>query len=203
MEKEKPKFDLVTLTPPMVYGPLRHTIQSTHDLNQSNARIYSGFVNSSKDAESPPSKSSGYLIIITDDKENNNFTRWPPYIRRRPRKLFPLPTPISPSNLPQDLAEAHVLAATRPEASGQRFIVCEGQISSQNISDILRENIPELEKRTPIGIPGDKGLEDGSFTCSSDKIKNVLGLNFRSKEDTFVDLARQLLNIEKREKGGE
>ncbi|KAI9646647.1 hypothetical protein NHQ30_004644 [Ciborinia camelliae] len=166
VEKEKPNFDLVTLTPPMVYGPLRHTIQSTLDLNQSNSRIYNGFVNSSKDAELPPNG----LHTFTDVR---------------------------------DLAEAHVLAATLPEASGERFIICEGQISSQNISDFLRKNIPELDERTPKGVPGDKGLEDGSFTCSSEKAKKVLGLKFRSKEDTFVDLARQLLEIEKREKDGE
>ncbi|KAF7874797.1 hypothetical protein EAF04_001971 [Stromatinia cepivora] len=166
VEKEKPNFDLVTLAPPMVYGPLRHTIPSTHDLNQSNSRIYSGFVNSSKNAELP----ANGLHTFTDVR---------------------------------DLAEAHILAATLPEASGQRFIICEGQISSQNISDILRKNIPELEERTPQGVPGDNGLEDGSFTCSNEKAEKVLGLEFRSKEDTFVDLARQLLDIEKREKGGE
>jgi hypothetical protein len=85
-----------------------------------------------------------------------------------------------------------------PEASGQRFIVCEGQVSSQNISDILRKNIPELEERTPKGSPGEKGLQDGSFTCSSEKAKRVLGLTFRSMEDTFVDLGKQLLELEKK-----
>ncbi|ATZ47881.1 hypothetical protein BCIN_03g01620 [Botrytis cinerea B05.10] len=166
VEKENPNFDLVTLTPPMVYGPLRHTIQSTNDLNQSNSRIYSGWINSSKDAELPPNG----LHTFTDVR---------------------------------DLAEAHALAATLPEASGQRFIVCEGQISSQEISDILRKNIPELEERTPRGVPGDKGLEEGSFACSSEKAEKVLGLKFRSKEDTFVDLARQLLEIERIEKVAE
>ncbi|KAF7904642.1 hypothetical protein EAF00_001976 [Botryotinia globosa] len=159
VEKEKPNLDLVTLTIPMVYGPLRHTVQSTKDLNQSNLRIYTGLVNSSKDAELPLNG----LHAFTDVR---------------------------------DLAEAHVLAATLPEASGQGFIVCEGQISSQNISDIFRKNIPELEERTPKGVTVDKGLEDGSFTCSSEKAGKVLGLKFRSKEETFVDLARQLLEID-------
>ncbi|PQE08470.1 hypothetical protein CJF30_00005331 [Rutstroemia sp. NJR-2017a BBW] len=161
--EEKPNFDLVSLTPPMVYGPLRHAIKTTHDLNQSNARIYSGFVNSSKDAELPPNG----LHVYTDVR---------------------------------DLAQAHLLAATLPEASGQRFIICEGQVSSQNISDILRKNIPELEERTPKGNPGEKGLQDGSFTCSSEKAKSVLGVTYRSMEDTFVDLAKQLLELEKKEK---
>ncbi|PQE29505.1 hypothetical protein CJF32_00003243 [Rutstroemia sp. NJR-2017a WRK4] len=100
----------------------------------------------------------------------------------------------------RDLAEAHLQAATLPEASGQRFIICEGQVSSQNISDILRKNIPELKQRTPKGSPGEKGLQDGSFTCSSEKAKSVLGVTYRSMEDTFVDLAKQLLELEKKEK---
>ena len=60
-----------------------------------------------------------------------------------------------------------------------------------------------MEERTPRGVPGDKGLEEGSFACSSEKAEKVLGLKFRSKEDTFVDLARQLLEIERIEKVAE
>jgi len=55
IEEEKPNFDLVTLAPPMVYGPLRHSIRADN-LNESTARIYKLFINSSRDAELPPSK---------------------------------------------------------------------------------------------------------------------------------------------------
>ena len=54
VETEKPNFDLVTLCPPMIYGPLDHTIRGVADLNQSNSRIYDLFINSSKDSELPP-----------------------------------------------------------------------------------------------------------------------------------------------------
>ncbi len=40
-------------------------------------------------------------------------------------------------------------------------------------------------------------LSPTAYTCSSAKAEKVLGLKFRSKEDTFVELARQLLEIEK------
>jgi nucleoside-diphosphate-sugar epimerase len=100
----------------------------------------------------------------------------------------------------QDLALAHILAATIPEASGKRFIICEGQVSSQEISDILRKNIPELEERTPIGIPGGNELDENAYTCSSELAEKVLGIKFTSKEETFVELARQLLEIEREEK---
>ncbi|CZR63142.1 probable dihydroflavonol-4-reductase [Phialocephala subalpina] len=161
---EKPNFNLVTLCPPMVYGPLRHTVKSVKELNQSNARIY-GFVNSSKDADLPPNG----MHVYTDVR---------------------------------DLALAHVKVATLPEASGQRFVICAEQISAQETADLLRQHIPELAERTPIGVPGGNKLPENAYNCSSEKAKKVLGLTFRSKEETFVELAKQLLEIEKKEKAG-
>jgi len=160
LEKEKPNFDLVTLTPPMVYGPIRHTVPNVKELNESNARIYNLFINTNKDAPIPPNG----MHIYTDVRE---------------------------------LATAHLLAMTSPQASNQRFVICSGQIGSQEISDMLRANIPELENRTPVGTPGGNPLPDTAYTASSEKAKKELGLKFRSKEETFVDLAKQLLELEK------
>jgi hypothetical protein len=64
----------------------------------------------------------------------------------------------------------------------------------------LRKDIPELAERTPEGTPGKDGLRENAFDCSSAKAKRVLGLSFRSKEETFVELVKQLLGIEKGEK---
>ena len=163
VEKEKPNFDLVTLTPPMIYGPLRHSITSVKQLNESNARIYNLFVNSSKEAPLPPNG----MPVYTDVR---------------------------------DIAEAHIRAALVPEASGHRFVICEGQVSSQEISDLLRKSIPELEERIPVGVPGGNKLDANQYNCSAKLAEKVLGLTFRSKEETFVDLAKQLLEIEKKEK---
>ena len=163
VEQENPNFDLVTLTPPMIYGPLRHSISNVNQLNESNGRIYNLFINSSKDAALPPNG----MPVYTDVR---------------------------------DIALAHIKAATVPEAAGLRFVICEGQISSQEISDLLRKHIPELEQRTPIGVPGGNKLDINQYNCSSKLAEKVLGLKFRSKEETFVDLAKQLLEIEKKEK---
>jgi hypothetical protein len=65
---------------------------------------------------------------------------------------------------------------------------------------MLRKNILELEERTPKGIPGGNALDVNSYNCSSALAEKVLGMTFRRKEDTFVDLAKQLLEIEKKEK---
>jgi hypothetical protein len=53
MESEKPSFELVVLNPPVVYGPLRHSIDSIQDLNTSNKHLYSKFFTSAKDAPMP------------------------------------------------------------------------------------------------------------------------------------------------------
>ncbi|KAH0551576.1 hypothetical protein GP486_007205 [Trichoglossum hirsutum] len=165
LKDEKPRFDVVTFNPPMVYGPLRHPVSKNADLNESNARIWDLFVNSSKDADLPPNGFHLYTDV-------------------------------------RDLAYGHVQAALLPEASNRRFIFSRGQISSQEISDILRKNIPELAERTPIGKPGTSSLHERAYDADSTPARDVLGVEFRSAESTFVELAKQLLEIEKREKSG-
>jgi nucleoside-diphosphate-sugar epimerase len=163
----------------MVYGPLRHSIKDIKELNQSNSVIYNNFINSSKDAPLPPNG----MHVYTDVR-----------VRNTPPSPFP---GTHHSNLhPKDLAHAHILAATVPSASNSRFIICAGQISAQEIADMLRKHIPELAEKTPIGKPGTSSLPENAYTCSSELAERVLGLRFRGKEETFVELARQLVGIE-------
>lgn len=163
LDTEKPNFDIVVLNPPMVYGPLRHSVPSVKDLNESTARIYNLFIDAKADDELPPNG-------------------MPPYVDVR------------------DLADAHWLAITTPEASNTRMIICGGRVTSQNISDMLREKMPELRAIVPKGIPGGNPLPKNAYSFSSEKAQRVLGLKFRSQEETFVDMARQLVDIEKKSK---
>ncbi|KFY95349.1 hypothetical protein V500_02826 [Pseudogymnoascus sp. VKM F-4518 (FW-2643)] len=159
LETEKPNFDLVVLNPPMVYGPIRHSVPSPKELNESTARIYTLFIEAKADDELPPNGMPSYVDV-------------------------------------RDLADAHWLAATTPAASNTRMIICGGRASSQDISDALREKIPELRARTPKGVPGGNPLAKNAYSCSSERAQKVLGLKFRSREETFVGLARQLLDLE-------
>lgn len=161
VETEKPNFDLVVLNPPMVYGPLRHSVSSVKDLNESTSRIYKLFVDAKADDELPPNGMPSYVDV-------------------------------------RDLADAHWLAVTVPEASNKRMIICGGRASSQNISDAIREKVPELLTKTPKGVPGGNLLPKNAYFCSSEMAQRVLGLKFRSREETFVDLARQLVELEKK-----
>lgn len=40
VKKEKPHFDLVTLCPPMTFGPMRHPVDTVRNLNESNSRLW-------------------------------------------------------------------------------------------------------------------------------------------------------------------
>jgi nucleoside-diphosphate-sugar epimerase len=160
VEQEKPNFDLVTLCPPMIYGPIKHTISNINDLNESNSRLFSNFINSSKDADIPPNGVHMYVDV-------------------------------------RDLAAAHLRAATIPAAGNQRIIISAREASSQFISDIFRSKFPELESRVPVGKPGTSSLPENAYLISNEKAKTILGCTFRSGEETFVELAKQLLEIEK------
>ena len=160
VKKEKPNFDLVTLCPPMIYGPLRHTISNVKDLNESNARIYNLFVNSSKNAELPPNGVHMFVDV-------------------------------------RDLATAHVRAAIVPAAGNQRIIISARAVSSQAVSDLLRSKFPELESRVPVGKPGTSSLPENAYSIGNEKAKSILGSTFRSDEETFVELGKQLLELEK------
>ena len=162
VDENKPNFDLVTLCPPMIYGPLTHTssISNIKDLNESNFRIYNAFFNSAKDAPLPPNGVHMFVDV-------------------------------------RDLAIAHRLAATTPGAGGQRIIVSARAISSQDISDILRKNFQELESRTPLGKVGISSLPENAYYIENKQARKILGCEFRSDEETFMELGKQLLEIEK------
>lgn len=73
MKEQKPHFDLVSLNPPMVYGPIIHSISENSQLNESNLRIWNLFINSSKDAELPPNGVYSYVDVrvslVAPDKD--------------------------------------------------------------------------------------------------------------------------------------
>ncbi|KAL3482713.1 hypothetical protein BJX62DRAFT_250523 [Aspergillus germanicus] len=155
---ENPNFDLVTLCPPMVYGPLHHTINSIAELNESNSRIWRLFINSSEDAPLPP---NGVHLFVDV----------------------------------RDLARAHVLAAFTPGASNKRMIISGAKISSQEISDMLRGKFPSLAETCPRGSPGVSSLPEDAYAADASPAKEILGLEFRDIEGTFVELGEQLLVI--------
>ncbi|KAK2002585.1 NAD dependent epimerase/dehydratase [Colletotrichum falcatum] len=158
-------FDLVTVNPPMVYGPLldASALGSPRDLNQSNHNLYETFFAPGLTAASPIPPAFIHLYVDV-----------------------------------RDVARAHLLAATVPAAGGHRFVVCAGGVSNQKIANVVRERLPDLEDRVPRGDPAATALPEGIYGADTSLAGKLLGLEYRRLEDTFGDLAVQIVELEKR-----
>ncbi|KAH6890915.1 D-lactaldehyde dehydrogenase [Coprinopsis sp. MPI-PUGE-AT-0042] len=82
----------------------------------------------------------------------------------------------------RDLAEAHVLALEKEKAGGERFVVGAGSFIWQELIDVANKLSLPGRKLLP-GFP-DLKRETG-LNVSSSKAVSILGLTYRSKEDTI------------------
>ena len=111
----------------------------------------------------------------------------------------------------RDVAAAHVEAMLRPEAAGQRFIVAEGETRLFDIGQRMIAECPDLKGKAPrFELPDaavralavvDKRLrtilpELGSHrVCSSNKVRDVLGLTLRGPDEAIRAAARSLRDL--------
>ncbi|KAG8740258.1 methylglyoxal reductase (NADPH-dependent) gre2 [Ceratobasidium sp. 414] len=84
----------------------------------------------------------------------------------------------------RDVALAHLRALELPEASGERFITCLGPYTWQDVLDVLPPSYPR-------GTRG-AGKSVTHTRFDSAKATRVLGIEFRSFEDTIKDTERDL-----------
>ncbi len=96
----------------------------------------------------------------------------------------------------RDVAKAHRLAYESPAAADQRYFITSGNYSYQMVCDVIRKNFPEVKDRTPAGKPG-SGLGADVYKVSNEKAKKELGMTFKSLDETIVDTARRLLELER------
>ena len=93
----------------------------------------------------------------------------------------------------RDLALAHVKAVELPEAANKRFFVTAGHFNNEELADIMRENFPELKNELPAkGIKGGGYPEEGVFQYDNSRVKEILGIEFRSLKETIVDAVKSL-----------
>jgi nucleoside-diphosphate-sugar epimerase len=154
-------FNIATICPPMVYGPVEHGATSRAKLNTSSADIYR-LMNCSK-KEVPQTSFYAFCDV-------------------------------------RDVAQAHLRAYQTEEAANQRFFVTGGNYSYQVVCDILRKRLPEIQDRVPERTP-DSGLVAEACKVDNSKTKRVLAMpRFRSLDESIVDTARSLLEVERSEK---
>lgn len=97
----------------------------------------------------------------------------------------------------QDLAFAHYQATFAPGVGNQRILVTRGSNSNQEIADLVREAVPEWDERIPLGKPGNYTLGSDLFQADNTKSKQLLGMTYRSLEETVGDTARNFHALEK------
>jgi dihydroflavonol-4-reductase len=114
----------------------------------------------------------------------------------------------------RDVAAAHLLAMSRAEAEGQRFIVSGELLWFGQIADILRSHLGDDAASVPTATLADDEFRSVAEVSpqlagllpllgrelehSSTKAQRVLGWQLRSATETIVDAARSLLDLSTR-----
>ncbi|KAI6815702.1 hypothetical protein KC365_g16122 [Hortaea werneckii] len=102
----------------------------------------------------------------------------------------------------RDLATAHVRALSSADAVNKRFLVGAPELSSSLILDSLKKfagknTVPELKTRLPKNTGKDSRSHLSLPRFNVDEGNETLGLNLRSAEETFEDVARRIVELEK------
>ncbi|KAH8820444.1 putative NADPH-dependent methylglyoxal reductase GRP2 [Xylogone sp. PMI_703] len=92
----------------------------------------------------------------------------------------------------RDLALAHVRAIEVPEAAGKRFFVTAGYFSNKEIVDVVRKNFPEYKSELPAEDVKGGDMPAGIYKYDNSRVQEVLGLKFRTLEESIVDLVKSL-----------
>ncbi|KAL7266768.1 methylglyoxal reductase (NADPH-dependent) gre2 [Rhizina undulata] len=103
----------------------------------------------------------------------------------------------------RDLGVAHVRALEREGREGEeedRYLCAAGTFTGRQICDIIRRNFPELVAAGRVPRDGEEA-EMEHYEYDSGKIKRELGVKFRGLEECVVDVVKDLLKLEEREKG--
>ncbi|KAF7595219.1 hypothetical protein BBP40_006964 [Aspergillus hancockii] len=84
----------------------------------------------------------------------------------------------------RDVAEAHIKAFEVSEGGSQRFLISEGNGSSQRVADILRERVAEVRDRVPLGKPHSTVGDLNVYGVDASKSEKALGLRYRPLEES-------------------
>jgi hypothetical protein len=91
------------------------------------------------------------------------------------------------------LADAHIKALTTPAAANKRFLIGGAQRFTHTMAVHIAEQISEIAKR----VPKDSGEEPLVFQADTAETDRILGMKYRTKKETFLDMARRILELEK------
>lgn len=94
----------------------------------------------------------------------------------------------------RDVAEAHVAAAEKENAANKRFFTLAGHFSNKEIGQIIKKNFPEFQDLPSDSTPGgdypEGGVEKSYFGFNNERSIQVLGIKYRSFEESIVDTVK-------------
>lgn len=93
----------------------------------------------------------------------------------------------------RDLALCHVLAMEKEGAANKRFFITTGYFSNKEIADIIRKNYPQYKDVLPTSeTKGGDYPKEGLYKYNTERVRKVLGVEFRSLEESIVDTVKSL-----------
>jgi nucleoside-diphosphate-sugar epimerase len=94
----------------------------------------------------------------------------------------------------RDVAEAHVAAMEKPDAANKRFFTVAGYFTNRNIAEIIGKHFPQYKELPSASTPGgdypEGGIEKGLYKYNNKRTIDILGLKYRSLEDSIVDAVK-------------
>ena len=153
MDRERPNFELTTLTPPVVFGPILRSFGSPEAINTSNQTI---------------------LDLVRGNLKSGLA-----------------PSPLSLWIDVRDLATAHVRAIEKSAAAGKRIFTVAGLYRNSDLWEALKKNLPKLIPVLPEhceALP-----KDFPYGFDNTRSKEILGLEYRSLEESITDTAEAIL----------
>ncbi|KAF2687460.1 NAD(P)-binding protein [Lentithecium fluviatile CBS 122367] len=94
----------------------------------------------------------------------------------------------------RNVAEAHVAAFEKPEAANKRFFTVAGYFTNRDIVDIIGKNFPQYKELPSASTPGGDypkgGIEKGLYKYNNKRTIDVLGLKYKSLEESIVDAVK-------------
>jgi hypothetical protein len=91
------------------------------------------------------------------------------------------------------LADAHIKALTTPAAANKRFLIGGAQRFTHTMVVHIVKQLPEIAYRSP----KDSGEDPALFQADTEETDRILEMKYRSKEETFLDTAKRILELEK------
>lgn len=93
----------------------------------------------------------------------------------------------------RDLALCHVLAIEKEGAANKRFFITEGYFTNRAIAESIGKSFPELKDKLPTKYtPGGDYPEEGIYKIDNSRVKDVLGIHFRTFDESIKDTVKSL-----------